>query len=74
MAKKTKAAKPAVSPRIDQIVQAEIDRNDGASGQYYGARGSAAKACTFCKHYYLKPCTEKTKDSCPNYKALKGGK
>lgn len=60
---------PEVSPQIDKIVQAELDKND-----QYGARPSQAKACPFCKHSYLKPCTDKTKDSCPNYKHLKGTK
>lgn len=69
MKKAAKKKKPAVSPHIDQIVQAEVDRND-----QYGARKSTAKACPFCKHSYLKPCTDKTKESCPNFKHLQSRK
>lgn len=25
------------------------------------------KQCAFCKHYYIKPCDDKSKDRCPNY-------
>lgn len=39
--------------------------------EQYGARPSPAKACPFCKHSYIKPCTDKTKESCPNYQHLR---
>lgn len=35
--------------------------------EQYGARTSQAKACAFCKHHYIKPCSDKTKDQCPNF-------
>lgn len=69
MAKKARAKpkpKLEVSPHIDQIVQAEVDRNDKKPG----ARLSLAKPCPFCKHVYVKPCSDKTKESCPNFKHL----
>lgn len=55
-----------VSSQIDKIEQDEVDRNDGV-------RLSGAKLCPFCKHHYIKPCTDKTKASCPNFKHLQSG-
>lgn len=31
---------------------------------------SRVKQCAFCKHWYIKPCDEKTKDACANFKFL----
>lgn len=64
MAKKAVKVKPKVAPNPTP------DEDDGQ----YGARPSLSKACPFCKHHYIRPCTEKTKDGCPNYKHLKGSK
>lgn len=33
-------------------------------------RTSSAKLCAFCKHTYLRPCTEKTHKECPNWQFL----
>lgn len=68
-----KAAKPQRKIVPTQEVVA-IPESHGKDEEQYGARPSQAKACPFCKHHYLKPCTDKTKDSCPNYKHLKGTK
>lgn len=35
---------------------------------------SGATVCAFCKHVYVKPCTDKTKGACPNFLHLKGRK
>jgi hypothetical protein len=66
--KKAKAAKVATAPVVDvEIADVTVEKQ-------YGARPSLAKACPFCKHSYLKPCNDKTKESCPNYQHLKGRK
>lgn len=46
---------------------AEVEVEDE---RQYGAMPLQAKACPFCKHHYIKPCTDKTKDRCPNYQHL----
>ena len=38
--------------------------------EQYGARASAAKICAYCKHEYIRPCTEQTKPSCQNYQFI----
>jgi hypothetical protein len=40
----------------------------------YGQVVSQAKQCTFCKHFYIKPCSDRSKESCPNFLHLKRGK
>jgi hypothetical protein len=52
---------------IDRLVQAELNENDAKP-----LRSSAAKLCAFCKHSYLRPCSEKTYRQCPNWKHLQG--
>lgn len=69
-----KASKPnaRTRPRVPHSRTSE-EAMDVAS-QYGGRPGSAIKPCPFCKHYYLKPCSDKTKDDCPNFKHLQGRK
>lgn len=59
MKKATAKAKPAPAPEAEPVPERQ-----------YGARQSKAKVCAFCKHSYLNPCSDKTKDSCPNFKHL----
>ena len=33
----------------------------------YGARLSQVKTCAFCKHDYVNPCSDKSKDKCRNW-------
>lgn len=37
-------------------------------------RTSGAKLCAFCKHKYLRPCSEATYKACSNWQHLKRGK
>lgn len=67
-----KAAKPLRKPEPE--IPVDVPMAELVVTKQYGARPSLAKPCPFCKHHYLKPCTDKTKDTCPNYKHLKGKK
>jgi hypothetical protein len=49
---------------------AELGLGVQVGGESYGSRLSAAKVCTFCKHSYLKPCTDKTKSKCRNWQHI----
>lgn len=77
MAKKTKtAAKPkrTIGDQVLGMLTPDELADAEKIATQYGGRASPVKVCPFCKHAYLKPCTDKTKDSCPNYKHLKGKK
>lgn len=65
VAKKAKA-KPAPNPLDEPSAELGL----GLAVGNYGARASQVKMCGFCKHSYLKPCTDKTKEKCPNYRHL----
>lgn len=65
MVKKAAAAKPKIKRETIDVGMTDI-----VPSKQYGARPSTAKACPYCKHPYLKPCNEKTKNDCPNYKFL----
>lgn len=68
-----KKAKPVDRETPVAVPMQELVPNPGGE-EKYGARASAAKTCKFCGHDYLKPCTDKTKDACPNFKHLQGSK
>jgi hypothetical protein len=65
-----KSAKPKRKPDPDPVPASDVGLF--AESKQYGAILSLAKPCPFCKHDYIKPCTDKTKDACPNFQHLKG--
>lgn len=62
MVKKTAKKKP---PLVREVLE-EIEQPSKSSGSVKMTK-VRVKQCAFCKHYYIKPCDDKSKSQCPNY-------
>lgn len=57
------AAKKKPAPR-ERLVEIEVAKPQPESVKKTKSR---VKQCAFCKHFYINPCDDKTKEKCPNY-------
>jgi hypothetical protein len=58
----------AMAKRVRVRVREEEPEEAPAPKRQPTLAESRARECKFCKHYYINPCTEKTKDDCSNWK------
>lgn len=59
MVKKKKKAR-------ERLVEEVIEQPSQSAGSVKMTK-VRVKQCSYCKHYYIKPCDEKSAPQCPNY-------